>query len=355
MNVRVLTRAETGACAARALGLVSADVLSAEFIAQSVRRALFILAPCRRFELAQAVTKALKPIAGQDPAEAVDAMIEELTALGDTLLMNADGAAGTTGAVLRPAPPTFVQRGDGACVVLGVAGDDISPPLEDGMNIVAAGAARFVRAGASDPNIAARLRALGLNELHESDWLHQPAAEEASAYLARWSARLGPHSGASEDLEVLDGAAPQRFYKGRWTPLAKKHSGLYVARRPKRFGNDLWSLIDVTTGAPRQLADIEPELPRARSCDEAWRIQAALDATRGRSAPVECIKDADTTTIAMFAPPPLWLARRFALVGKPVKVQGALAAFEFPASAAGNEVGALKRLMWCDVLEKNAA
>lgn len=350
MTVRLLSVSELLDATATSLGAPTGEALSPFVLTQAIRRTAFIVAPVRRHELARAVLRALRPLGDEHLNLRIDDAIEDLVALGEILEMSADGEAQNV--VLRTAPPTFVRRADGDCVLLGVAGDDITPPLPDDLALGVSGGVRLL-SGADAPE---KLRDLGLNELSEHEWLHQPTSESAIEYLKGWRQRLdaAPPCGTIAELEILDSARPNYYYNGRWTPPAK-HTGLYVARRPKRFGADFWCLAELAHGTLKRFVDITPQSPRAHPRDEAYRLQAALDAVGGKPQQVSVVSVDGEYVLGLFAPPPSWLARRLMLKGRPTTSRGALVAYAMPPSAAEIEIKALADLMWCSRREEQGS
>ena len=116
--------------------------------------------------------------------------------------------------------------------------------------------------------LTAALKIAGFTELPESLWLWSPSAEPASNHLNRFDLALdGAEEVTSEpEVEVLDPEQPVGFYKGRWKPLAKKHSGRYVARRPRRYGADAWAYVAVEDGEVVRLVDL-PLFTKETSAD----------------------------------------------------------------------------------------
>jgi hypothetical protein len=111
---------------ARSLGLdplAISEGLSTELIAQALRRAAHILAPCARHELESAVVQSLAGLGtGNDAlAVSVGTILEELIIYGDILEMRGadDGYLSRGGLLLRPAPPSFVVRSDRSVAILG--------------------------------------------------------------------------------------------------------------------------------------------------------------------------------------------------------------------------------------------
>jgi hypothetical protein len=189
---------------------------------------------------------------------------------------------------------------------------------------------------------------LGLIELPLSAWLHAPASMTANAFLEDWRAKLPTTTSPEkiEDVEILDTKMPTTFYKGRWRAVTNKDAGLYLARRPRRYGANLWCLLELRDGLVQRLVDVHPRDARVRDCDEAWRIQAAIDAIASAPQTVRLMSRDDKAVLAFGSPLPAWATRRLSLIGEPVLVRGTLLAFEVPKQNVEEEVRWLEDVLW---------
>lgn len=329
---------------------------SRPLIAQSLRRAVFNTAPCPAQTLRSLVFAALSPFTGD--AEALKVNIEEtledVIAMGDILEMRTD-LDGRRDVVLRPAPPAFVGRRDGTFIILGVAGDEITPAMQTTVVHQDSGL-RCIR---PDDTQTCRneLLDLGLIELSERLWLFVPAQMSAIDVLAHWKGRLPVDAKPEtvEGLEILNGASATTFYKGRWSGFSAQHSGTFVGRRPQRYGSKLWCLAEVMDGVVLRLVDIRAKDSRTRDCDEAWRLQAAIDAAVGTPQAVRVSANGSTSILAFSAPLPAWAARRLSFIGKPVSVPRSLLAFEIPQQNVQDELRWLGENLWLARKEKGEA
>ncbi|MEQ1930141.1 MAG: hypothetical protein ABL957_06355 [Parvularculaceae bacterium] len=348
-GVLVIDRPTATALIAGSLGVPfrAGDTIGRAFIAQSLRRAVFIAAPCTHRAVWDLAAAVLEPLA-DDPAalkDQIDQALEDLIAMGDLLEMREEPER-ETACLLRPAPPAFVRRRDGRLAILGVAGDEITPSLQ-GHIVHHASGLRTI-----DPEDADGCRALlmdlGVIELPERIWLHAPPAASASDHVKSWMAKL-PGEAAPvrlDGVDVLDAGSPVTYYKGRWAALNSKHTGLFIARRPQKFGAKLWALAEVRGGVVQRLVDIHPRDSRFRACDEAWRLQAAFDAEAGHPQQVAVAIAGSIATLSFFSPLPAWAERRLCIVGKRIEFHGALFAFELPAASADAEVKWLADALW---------
>jgi hypothetical protein len=347
--MRALTAAEVRTATATSLGLAEDDLPAT--VKPALRRALFWLAPASPADIVRCVA---------DPRascglhrEAVETALEDMLAYGDALEMHKLGTDpwDAPSVVLRPAPPSFVVRGDGSIILLGVAGDQptpLTPELASGVDEY--GPVRRL-AQHDDPALPAHLRLLGLTQLSESAWLRTPARAAAGAHVRYWADRLAqlPHEAAAiPDLQILDPAKSVRFYRGRWRMADARSSGIFLARRPRRFGADLWSIAEFVDGECHRLLDLRDDSDRQRPCDLGWRFQAALDAVACHPQQVGMRCDGPHARLDFFSPLPSFAERRLALVGDKQAGAGCLYSYALSSAAVDGEIRALRDQLWMD-------
>lgn len=349
--MEILSAATALAETQRSLLIPPGRISNEALIRQALRRAAFVLAPCTRSDLAASVTSSMvQLLTSDDLAVMVDDCIEDLIIFGDLLELRAADYDPWPGdrLVLRPAPPSFVARASGELILLGVAGDQIEPFADEMAYLVRhEGPVRVLKASEGGVS-AADLRDLGLLELSERAWLRTPPSESAQAHVAVWRERLAqvPVSGAVDGLQILDTSLAPTYYRGRWVEPVTKHSGQFVARRPQRFGADIWCLVSLEQGRPRRLLDLFADGDRERPCDIAWRLQAAMDVMAGKPQGVRLADDGVMVRLEFYSPLPGWAERRLSLVGKKAKVPGSLFGYEIPGARIPEELAALADTLW---------
>lgn len=316
-------------------------------IAQSLRRSVFIAAPCSARNVRNLVEAALLPLAGdhKDLDERIERVLEDLIAIGDILEMRRESTDGSE-LVLRPAPPSFIRRSDGTLIILGVAGDEITPVVEGTVCFRSSGLRTISPVDPATCSLA--LRDLGLIELTTSMWMHTPAITTAIEFLQTWLVRLpqAAHPEKVEELEILDTNTPTTFYNGRWRLLRDNDNGTYLARRPQKYGAKLWSLVEVKAGLVHRLVDVHSKDGRIRDCDEAWRIQAAFDARAGAPQRVGVLRENSIATLSLCSPLPAWAVRRLTMLGDQFKPVGALLGFRIPIQNVDDELRWLESMLW---------
>jgi hypothetical protein len=323
-----------------------------QLIAQALRRAAHILAPCPRHELERSVRQSLGAFADNlDVLNAnVSEVLDSLFAFGDIIEMRpqADDPWSLSPLVIRPAPPAFVARKSGVMILLGVAGDEITPlSSEMNMRVECRGVLRTIMSDGTE-NLHLLLTDLGLLELSERAWLRLPPAETAAGFRAAWNQRLTESAGTSaiEGLKILDGRSNPSFYNGRWVAPTHGHNGLYVARRTQRYGAPLWCLVDLVEGVAAHFLDLTAGSGHERPCDVAWRVQMALDAGSGTPQRVRLRASGQQTRLDFYSPIPSWAERKLAVDGKPIAPERCLFSYEIPAESGSEIVAFLQSHLW---------
>src|SRR6185295_17906791 len=115
-----------------------------------------------------------------------------------------------------------------------------------------------------------------------SEWLRAPSAESFAEHFSRLDRLLDLAEPSREipGLSLLDPEQSVRYYRGRWAE-PRSQSGRFVARRSQAYGADLWCYVQLREGHPERLIDFPTQGSQWRGCDEAWRLQMAVDARRG--------------------------------------------------------------------------
>ena len=352
--MRRLTAAEVHANKVDELGLdrTAFNLISVESIAASLRRSASFLCPCAATTLVRAVADPLRGLVEEteDIRGIVRETLEAMIAHGD-LIEHRDIEDPAPGAsvLLYAAPVSFVARESGTAILLGVT----NPALD----VTAARIEHLGHLRRLDPipgeDLSSELQHLGFTEISHQQWLRAPQIETPAqhlAYLDRLLDRAQP-SGEVPGLSLLDWERPVRYYPGRWTSVGSL-SGRFVARRSQAYGGDLWCYIEMTDGRPERLVDLPLADSRWRGCDEAWRLQMAIDANRG-SAQLYRINPGpgNSYVIQFFSPIPMWARRRLDSVGHPVSMPGCLFAYRLADDELAEEVRFANDVLWLTELK----
>ena len=288
MAMRILEPVDVHEVSVRALGLDSSalDLTTVEAIACCLRRAAGFLCPCSERTLLHAVVEPLYGLINDldELQGTVEDTLEALVAHGDLFeLPDASQAESTKqGSLLYCAPPAYVRRRSGAVILLGVPPDHISLlPDEIEHQIEYRNYVRLLPSSVG-AELADQLVELSYIELSSKAWLRIPKLETAAQHVERMNhlVDVGSRAGDIPGLQLLAPQRSVRYYRGRWVQPTDQ-TGRFVGRREQAYGAALWCYVEVKNGNPVRFVDLPEENSRWRGCDEAWRIQAAIDRERG--------------------------------------------------------------------------
>lgn len=351
MAMRFTSSEGVQAMTIEALGFDSAalDLTSVEAMACSLRRTAALLCPCSGRTLLSALLQSFEHLVDTSELhKPLEQTLEALVAHGDLVEVKDASQEETPGVLLHIGRPSFTCRSSGAAILIGVAPDGLSPLpdfLEGQVDYI--NHLRLLPASAA-PELAEQLRELGLSELKLDKWLKPPARSTAEEFLGGVDELLDKagRSGDITNLEVLDPTTKVTYYPKRWVPL-KNQTGRFVARRPQAYGADLWCYLEVKSGQPMRFVDLPLCLGSMRGCDEAWRLQAAIDHLRGAPQLFQVRPGpSDTRVLRFFSPVPMWACRRWDALGEPTSSESCLFAYKLPEAEIAEEVSFLKQCLW---------
>ncbi len=355
--MRLVKREDVAQSLVAALGLDASlhAPQSDEVLASVIRRVAAISCPCSRRSFVRAVVGSLESIISPDGLqERVEDMVDVIVAHGDLAeVRESEDEFSRATWLLHAAPPSFVRRRSGAVILLGVAADEIFPlPGQLRRRIVHRGHVRLLEEDAAG-NLPAYLADFGLLDLPAASWQRSPATATAAEVLRLADADLDAAARAGEiaELRVLDWQTPVTFYKARWVQ-PKRHSGRFIGRRPQAYGPPLWCYVELESGRPQRLLDLPRDGLTSRGCDEAWRLQAAIDATRGLPQKYRLRETDGATVVDFFGPLPRWADRRLTVVGEVVPPKACLFSRRVPARELAEELQYLADELWLEELRE---
>jgi hypothetical protein len=285
---------------------------------------------------------------GDDILERLGTSLEALIGIGD-LLDLPSGNPEEPGRRVFLGPPSFVPRASGACLLLGVRPD--AEPLVTGELAQLVECKGYLRLVRSLPDLRDLLATNGLPERDVAQWVRNPRSRTATDLVAEFQARLqavGP-SGDIAGAQILDPETPVRYYRARWRPLRSGDDGAFVARRPQAYGADQWCFARVEAGRIIRLVDLPVAGSLARGADEAWLLQAAIDAMLGHPQLVRVTEETDGShaILDLFSPLPAWAQRRLDLLATPLRSgRGALFSYSVPSGETAEELRFLEETLW---------
>jgi hypothetical protein len=330
------------------LGDAGIDLFSTEALAASLRRAASFLCPATPGRIVRSVLEVLEGLPGCDDETKgqLEPLLDTLVGYGDLLELPSEDPE-SSGLRIYLGPPSFVRRDSGSCLLIGVRPDGAQLVGDEFAALIDyEGHVRLVPASDTlDETIASS----GLTELSPEQWLLTPRPAAAEAVLGEYETRLqvvGP-SGDIGDPRILDPKKPVTYYRGRWRPPKPSDAGSFVARRPQAFGADLWCFAQVTDGRITQLIDLPVFGPLVPGVDEAWRLQAAIDAVSGHPQQVRVRNGASAARLDFFSPVPSWAQRRLDVVGMPLlRERGSLFSYSLPINEVEEELRFLADMLW---------
>ena len=330
------------------------DLTSVEAIAAALRRAARFLCPCASATLMRAVVEPMRGLVEEIEVfrESVWDTLEAMIAHGD-FLEHGDIEGSSNAALVYGAPLGFVARDSGAVILLGVSSNQLSSlpsDIADRVEYV-----KYLRRLRPLPNedLSVVLPHLGLRKVSYLGWLQSPGDGAPDQHISRLDRLLdaGPASGAVPSLSILDPEQPVRYYRGRWREV-RADSGRFVARRGQAYGSNLWCYVELNNGEPQRLLDFPLAGSRWRGCDEAWRLQMAIDAQRGGPQRFRLLPDAEGNIVMqLFSPVPAWAQRRWDAVGEPTTNQGCLFAYRLAESELVEELRFARGTLWLEEVE----
>lgn len=336
------------------MGESASNLTAVPALAAALRRGASHLCPCTAPVLVRHVLEPLRGLCDDLNAlkDLTEATLEAMVSHGD-LSEHADIHAETpaTGArLLYASPPAFVWRESGAVVLLGIGLDQaLGLPDELLRRIEYADHVRHLPPAPGE-DLRGELALLGLLEISNQDWLRAPPRETPAQHMGRIDRLLDAVVPSREvpGLSLLDSERPTRYYRGRWVQ-PRSQSGRFVARRSQAYGADLWCYVEMRDGVPERLLDLPVPGGRWRGCDDAWRLQMAIDAQRGKPQGFRIGPDQEGMCLMeFFSPVPMWARRRWDAIGKPLTTPGCLLAYRFTAAEVAEEVRFARDALWLD-------
>ena len=353
--MRRLTATEVHASKVAELGLdqTAGDLTSIEAIAAALRRAASYLCPCAATTLVRAIAEPLRDLVEdmEHTKRTIRETLEAMIACGDFFEHRdiEEDSISSAAVLLYAAPASFVARQSGSAILLGIS----TPALDSLTTRIEYRNHLRLLSPVRGEDLSVELEHLGFSEVPHDQWLQTPPRESPTQLVARFDRLLeaaGP-SGDVAELSILDWERPVRYYRGRWTSTGP-HSGRFVARRSQAYGADLWCYLKMRDGRPTHLVDLPLADSRWRGCDEAWRLQMAIDARRGSAQLFKIQPGAGNSYVMQFfSPLPMWARRRFDSVGHPVSIPGCLFAYRLAKAELAEEVHFANDVLWLEELK----
>lgn len=332
------------------------NLFSVEAIAASLRRTAGLLCPCPQRVLVENLLEVLIGIT-ENQLEikiSIKDILEGLISYGDLWEGFEESSINDSTNLIYLTPPSFIYRDSGLILLLGIAPDHNSylpQRLENRVEYVKH--TRRIKEESGE-NLKTILKDLGLVELSMKAWRKEPSCETPFEYLSKISNKLLGQTGSLPTLKIIDSNQPVTYYRNRWK-IVENQTGKFVGRRPQSYGNDIWCFVELEKGRLVKILDLPILDTKLRGCDEAWRLQAAIDATHNNHQQFRVnLSENGYVTIDFFSPVPYWAQRRWNIIGEPTdKNKSCLFSYKFPKSEIEEEITFIETYLWLSKYKKS--
>jgi hypothetical protein len=149
-------------------------------------------------------------------------------------------------------------------------------------------------------------------------------------------------------MTIIATTTNKNYYRGRWT-VPTTQVGRFVGRRKQRYGADLWCYVQIDSGRVEKMLDLPLDVRTGGGCDEAWRLQAAIDSLAGSAQRFRRrAGGTEEVVLDFFNPLPRWVIRRWLFLARPAERRGSLLSYAFPRDEVNQEIGYLAEQLWME-------
>ena len=323
--------------------------LTPELLAASLRRAASLICPTTPIALVAAVDQSLSQLfQDENRRKLCRDTLDDLLALGDLMeydeITSDSEEAARQRRLIYSAPPYFVELSNSRLLILGISPDTIDP-IPDDLILTNKGHVRSISTQ-SQPEARQSLLRAGLHEVAYSAWAKAPNNETSVKIVSGIDRLLDKEASCSslEGLRAIDGSIVSPWYKDRWVN-PRGLSGRYIGTRPRKYGADLWCYVEIANGEAQRLVDLPQGRTLERGCDQAWRLQCALDAERGTPQTYGISEISDGRyRLDIHIPSPNWVQRRWDCIGE--RASESVFSYLFDATDRESETQILRDQLW---------
>lgn len=321
------------------------NILSDENLSCLIRRAASILCPCTPNMLVMSIVKPLEIYNNESEIEEkVLKLLEKMIESGEIIQSNDENMKET----VRIIPPTYIRVVENYVYIMGGQCDNNNYVPDIFRNrIEYYGHLRRIKMEKEEEYKI--LEVNGFVELSLGSWLKMPKKETYESYkknIDKYMDERIIEKNNYLNVKIIETCRKVDWYKGRWTD-SKGKSGRYVGRRERKYGPDLWCYFEIKNGLVKKLVDLPIRDLRWRACDEAWRLQMAIDACNGANQKYTIKKIFNNSyVIKYFSPLPLWYRRRMQFIGVERKPEGCMISFEIKEENINEEKRICEEYMW---------
>ena len=314
------------------------------------------LCPITKRGLIKAITTPFENMGQNNLSLEIKNIISTLISHGDLLELedNTDELTQVPQTLIYLAPPQFVPIAVNQVVLLGIAPDDIPILPDDFEHEIQQRDCLRVIVSENAANLSESLENHGLYQLSSDTWLRSPSAKSEIAYIEHFKRYLDKSNQPGENItiEILDTEKSVTYYRGRWRAPSDDTTGCFVAKRQGFYGETIWCYIELENGVATNLLDLPHGRTSERGCDQAWRLQAAIDSAHRTPQKVR-IRGLHNGMVAfdLFSPIPNWLERRWSVVGSPGESKNCLISYFFYPNDIETEMSFAKERLWLEFTE----
>jgi hypothetical protein len=333
----------------------SYSITSQETIAQLVRRVAGYSCPCSKSKITRTVLNLIKYLFDQEEGlnDLIEDTFEKIVTIGDLIeTRRSDEENMSVQVMYFSSPLKYIKISDYKLLLLGINNDNNEfLPHTILINIKYRGTFRLL--DFSELNFEETRRILeevGYVEIKTSDWLSYSENITFEKHLSIYNRKLSSidvHPEKVDSLEIVSSFDGSQFYRGRWQQVNRLHTGRFVARRnTSKYEGHIWGYVELENGLLQRSIDFPLTGKRCRGCDEAWRLQMALDKNNGKPQQFRIVQlDNDKISLEFFSPIPMWTIRRISLSGDETKATSSLFSFIIPSI----ELNDIKRILVNDL------
>lgn len=344
--MRITDQAEAVSCLLESLRIQDYGFDDLEFLASFIRQVASSSCPCSHRNLVKTALTLLRPLdPDEDLSLRINDCIDELIAYGDLVEIRdqddtKDLVTRRIASAVKVSPQRVLLLGDPQHGLRYDAPSFITKPKLHGC-------ARMLVVEDADAAMSDLLLD-GYALVSYEQWCRLPKLTTAEDLVAKYARKMASQDsvGSLGELELLIPQTNVRYYRGRWKQ-AKAETGMFVAKRTRRFGSPTWCCVKLEGGVAVGLVSF-PTQSGVRGCDEAWHLQQAID--RARSAPqrysVRLDQETGFSFLDFYSPIPEWAHRRWNAIGERVDSKGSLFTYRFDSSALADEIRFAETRMW---------
>ena len=239
----------------------------------------------------------------------------DLLELSDVLVKNGNNYPKNT---LFLSQNKFIRYSEKEFYLLGISNENEFPFNTDFEKLVTYSGPAKILTLENERDIETLKEKFGFSELPKEYWLNLPKEEIKDYYsFALKELKNSPNEITIENLEIFSHYNTNNYRKRK--KLLENETGIFVCKKSHTFGSQMWGLIKTDNGKILNFI----ELPfkkniknNIRACDEAWRLNCAIDMENKFPQKYKILDDKlNKKWIQFFSPVPKWVERKLIIQG----------------------------------------